>query len=494
MAFMKKVYPTLDDAHGVTISDGDKGIANAHLKVFPWRGRFRCFEHKKANILQHTGLSARVRGEAIVAYRRCISATTESEFDAAWGSMPDEARSHFPEAQWPEFFPLKCKQRLHGWYTSSCAESENNTLATARSQDPFNALLTIVEQQADRQAKQQLLAIEHAAEPYPIMPGIPPAVVKLLEPTRSLADAMAASRTVKVDGEDHVYNVGRLSQASGFHRVALKSYKCCPLLDLKLYPCPHVCHVCSVAKLKVRDFAPLCHTERGWRAQLGLSALPPPAAARGEQHDLNLLSGNVRRERCPLPDVQALLKEAPKGENLQLVIAVRPGARCACARLPSDGAMGQPRSTHARPARARRHLCSRHHVLPVLQLRDGRLRATTRASAGAPRAAKPSSRCHRARAGRRTAKALAGGRARPPPARRAGWMQTLLAKTLLLPSEPRGFPRTGLRSTAPRFGQVTSRSPSLADTTSGRPGKTTARPRSTSGAARAMLERARWPA
>ena len=215
--FAKKHYPTLDSPTGVTISDSDKGIANAHRKVLPSRGKFRCYEHKKQNILQHTNLTTRVRGEALRAYRLCLEAKTDSDFDAAWACMPDDARSHFPEGLWPEFFPIKCPQKLHGWFTSSAAESENNTLATARSQDPFNALLTIVEQFAERVAKQQTLAIEHAARRDLVMPGVPPAVVKLLKPVMQLADKMSTTRTEKVDGATHIYNVGRLSQASEVH-------------------------------------------------------------------------------------------------------------------------------------------------------------------------------------------------------------------------------------------------------------------------------------
>ena len=212
-AFAKKHYPALDSPRGVSISDGDKGIANAHRKVFPLRGKFRCYEHKKQNILQHASMSSRVRGEALRAYRLCIEAKTEPDFDAAWADMPDDAHGHFPLGQWPEFFPFKCKQSLHGWFTSSVAESENNTLATARAQDPFSALLTILEQSAERLAKQQTLAIEHAARHDVVLPGLPPAVVKLLEPVTQLADSMSATRTQKVDGANHVYNVGRLSHA-----------------------------------------------------------------------------------------------------------------------------------------------------------------------------------------------------------------------------------------------------------------------------------------
>lgn len=218
-AFAKTHYPTLNTPKGVSLSDGDKGISNAHRKVFPLRGKFRCYEHKKLNILQHSSLTSRVRGEALRAYRLCIEAKTDRDFDAAWACMPDEARGHFPQAQWPEFFPIMCKHSLHGWFTSSVAESENNALATARSQDPFNALLTIVEQSAERLAKQQTLAIDHAAERDLVMPGLPPAVVKLLEPVTRLADSMSTARTQKVDGANHVYNVGRLSQADEVRAV-----------------------------------------------------------------------------------------------------------------------------------------------------------------------------------------------------------------------------------------------------------------------------------
>lgn len=124
---------------------------------------------------------------------------SETDTGSASTRMPDEAHGHFLQAQWPEFFPIKCKQSLRGWFTSSVAESENNTLATARSQDPFNVLLTIVEQSAERLAKQQTLAIDHAAEHDLVMPGLPPAVVKLLEPVTRLADSMSTTRTHKVD-------------------------------------------------------------------------------------------------------------------------------------------------------------------------------------------------------------------------------------------------------------------------------------------------------
>ena len=102
--------------------------------------------------------------------------------------------------------------------------------------------------------------------------------------------------------------------------------------------------MCSVAKLRVCDFAPPCHTEATWRKQLGLSALPAPAAGGAAR----ALDGNVLKERCPLPDVSAVLKEAPTGADLRLVLAVRPGTCSTCARSPR-GPGAVPR---ARPARA----------------------------------------------------------------------------------------------------------------------------------------------
>lgn len=125
-------------------------------------------------------MSSDTRGKAIAAYLRCNSAMTDAEFASAWDSMPDEARHHFPEQQWPEFFAFKCPQDLHGWYTSSVAESENKSLLDVRSLDPFNALLAIVQQCTDRLAKQQTLAIDDAAKLSAVLPGVPPAVVLLL--------------------------------------------------------------------------------------------------------------------------------------------------------------------------------------------------------------------------------------------------------------------------------------------------------------------------
>lgn len=43
MTFWKKTYPSLNNGRWVTISDGDKGIAAAHRRVFPLLGKFRCF-------------------------------------------------------------------------------------------------------------------------------------------------------------------------------------------------------------------------------------------------------------------------------------------------------------------------------------------------------------------------------------------------------------------------------------------------------------------
>jgi hypothetical protein len=162
LTFWKNTYPSLNNGRGVTISDGDKGIAAAHKLVLDLRGKFRCLEHKKQNLMSASGMSADIRGKAITAYMRCNTAMTDAEFATAWASMPPEAHRHFPEPQWPEFFAFKCSQDLHGWYTSSVAESENKSLLDARSLDPFNALLAIVQQcGADRLAtKQQTLAID----------------------------------------------------------------------------------------------------------------------------------------------------------------------------------------------------------------------------------------------------------------------------------------------------------------------------------------------
>jgi len=318
LTFSKKCYPCFDDAEGVSISDGDKGIALAHLKVFPLRGKFRCYEHKRINLLENaTGLSTAERGDAIAAYTKCVFATTLSAFDTAWNSMPAAARRHFPENQWQEYFPVHCTQKLHNWYTSSCAESENNSLATARSQDPFNALLTVVELIAERQAKQQRKALDYAAECDVTHPGVPPAVVEVLKPTLDLADQMSSTRTVKMDGVEHVYTVGRLSDGRAHATVALVPYTCCSEVALGRYPCHHMVHVCSAHQLRLSSFMPKCHTESTWRAQIGLE--PRSAQLAGQDGSSRL------KACCPLPNTQSLLCELPKGTQLRLVIAVRPG-------------------------------------------------------------------------------------------------------------------------------------------------------------------------
>jgi hypothetical protein len=251
MRFMAGTY-NLNDSEGVSISDGDKGIARAHLRVFPNRARFRCFEHKKLNLLQHVkGLSSSERAAAIRAYVACVNAATDAAFQVGWNMMPDGAKRHFPEHDWPEYFPLKCTQVLHGWYTSSCAESENNALVDVRAQDPFTALVTLVERCADRMKKQQLCARSYAQERDQVMPGVPPAVVKRLQPTRELAARMASARTSVLDRQQQVYQVGRLSQSAATYKVHLAEYTCCPELKLWRYPCIHICHVCTYASRSV---------------------------------------------------------------------------------------------------------------------------------------------------------------------------------------------------------------------------------------------------
>ena len=94
--------------------------------------------------------------------------------------------------------------------------------------------------------------------------------------------------------------MGRLGHSTETWKVSLADYTCCPALQLSRYPCVHICHVCSVAKVK-------CHTVRGWRAQLGL-----PIAGASSQ-------GLVES-----------IAEQPDGIDLRLVIAVRSGTR-ACA-------------------------------------------------------------------------------------------------------------------------------------------------------------------
>ena len=256
-----------------------------------------------------------------------------------------------------------------------------------------------------------------------------------------------------------LFSLGCAALPDQFRTVALRAYACCPLLKLKVYPCHHVCHVCSVAKLRVCDFAPLCHTEATWRKQLGLSALPAPAAGGGQRE----LADNVRKQRCPLPDVAAVLSESPKGAHLQLVIAVRPGTCSACARAlraselsarcaPSHGLRPPSDLLVPPPSLCRASLCS-------LQSPDDHPRVPTRASAEARSARRPPNHFPRTSDARRTRLAVAGDRARAPPARLVGWTQTFPGTMLLLRSELRRLLRTGLRRNARRLSQVTTRSP-----------------------------------
>lgn len=282
LRFMGGTYK-LNDRSGVSISDGDKGIARAHRAVFPLRGKFRCFEHKKHNLQQHVkGLNSQQRTAAISAYVECVRAATQSAWEAGWNRMPDEAKGLFPQDEWREYFSLMCDQELHGWYTSSVAESENNALADIRALDPCTALATIVERCADRMSKQQLFAIEHAQMRDQVMPGVPPDVVKRLKDTRELAAKMSSARTQLLG--DGVWQVGRLGHSLETWKVDLINYKCCPALQLSRYPCVHICHVCSVANVSLSVYMPKCHTESGWRAQLGL---PPTGAANQRPVEVN---------------------------------------------------------------------------------------------------------------------------------------------------------------------------------------------------------------
>jgi len=46
-----------------------------------------------------------------------VRAATNLAWDAAWSRMADAAKRLFPETEWREYFRIKCKQELHGWYT-----------------------------------------------------------------------------------------------------------------------------------------------------------------------------------------------------------------------------------------------------------------------------------------------------------------------------------------------------------------------------------------
>ena len=338
--FLKGTFPSLDDEEGVSISDGDKGISSAHHKQFPSRGTFRCYEHKKLNILQHVvGLGRVERRDAIASYKKCVQAVTDHEFDAAWAIMPPSARGLFPLAQWAQYFPVKCKQTLHGWYTSSVAESENNSIETARMQDPFNALVTLAEQFAERLAKQQQLALDHDVPQDGIMRGLPPAVVARLAETIQLANAMSRTRCTKVDGIANVYNVGRLNHA-GFTSVSLTRYECCGSLKLRRIPCHHVLHVCSVANQRVEHIVPPFLTVSTWREQIGLA---------GAQ--------NVLRECCPLPRTSDVLQEVPLGPKLRLVIAMKQGKRSVHTVPPTQCVSKLGHSQHPLPNSLQRVFC-----------------------------------------------------------------------------------------------------------------------------------------
>jgi hypothetical protein len=160
-------------------------------------------------------------------------------------------------------------------------------------------------------SKQQLSAIEHAQMRDQVMPGVPPDVVKRLNDTRELAAKMSSARTLQMG--DGVWLVGRLGHSTQTWKVDLANYKCCPALQLSRYPCVHLCHVCSVAKVKLSACMPKCHTESGWRAQLGL---PLTGAANQRPVEVN-----------PIPHMGTLMTEQPEGTDLRLVIAVRSGAR-----------------------------------------------------------------------------------------------------------------------------------------------------------------------
>jgi len=193
----------------------------------------------------------------------------------------------------------------------SAAESENNALADVRALDPFSALATLVERCAERMATQQLCAIEHSQARDQVMPGVPPDVVKRLKDTRALATKMSSTRTRALG--DGVWQVGRLGHSTATWKVSLADYTCCPALQLSRYPCVHICHVCSVAKVNLSDYMPKCHTVRGWRAQLGLSIAG--ASSQG------LVEVN------PIPHIGTLIAEQPEGIDLRLVIAVRSAGR-----------------------------------------------------------------------------------------------------------------------------------------------------------------------
>jgi hypothetical protein len=220
---------------------------------------------------------------------------------------------------------------------------------------------------------------------------------------------MASARTEKVDGEELIFHVGRASQASEFQTVSLKRYECCPLLKFRTYPCHHVCHVCSVAKpkLRVADFMPRCHTTKTWRAQLGLSALPqaPLPSEPTDEQGRDDLRGNVLRARCPLPDTNALLKESARGAHLRLVLAIRPGARAPmrCAKLITS------RACPSSPTTA---MCAHTHILlPWV--------CSLRAAKRSRRSALPK--------GHRAAAAEAASARKPPDVRSGRWREAAQA-------------------------------------------------------------------
>ena len=72
----------------------------------------------------------------------------------------------------------------------------------------------------------------------------------------------------------------------------------------------------------MHKFMPPHLTERVWRAQVGLTPLPPAVRGGGGRD----LSGNVFRKVCPIPDMADLLAQEAKGKNLKLVLAMSAGA------------------------------------------------------------------------------------------------------------------------------------------------------------------------
>lgn len=178
-----------------------------------------------------------------------------------------------------------------GWYTSSVAESENKSLVDARSLDPFNALLAIVQQcGADRSATRETAdsGYRRLTPQSSTRSTCPEFCPQSCCCSRTPRSSQIRWRLPVLRGEELIFHQCRsieppappAASRKQVPTVSLKRYECCPLLKVRSYPCHHVCHVRSVAKLRVADFMPQCHTTtRPGEGSSGAARLVGAAAA-----------------------------------------------------------------------------------------------------------------------------------------------------------------------------------------------------------------------